>query len=179
MDKPAPKGLVVVAGTALTGIALGAVMGVLWWWVTPTERWVKLDGGLGAAELNTSSWFAADAWFLILGVVAGIGLAVISWRWARRAPVAMVLGIVVGSVLLAAVAWSLGGILGPPDPTVTAKSVAVGTTIEGSLGLRAVGVLGAPAVSALALVSLLLAMSKVADEPPLQGPDDVASLAAS
>lgn len=156
-------GLVTVMGTALTGLCLGAVMGVLWWWITPTEQWIKVDGGLGAAELSSPNWFAADGWFLVLGVVAGLLLTGISWVWARRHPVALVLGLLIGASLLSVVAWSVGGFLGPPDPNVAAASVAVGSTVDGSLGLRALGVLAAPVISALALVSLLLATMSVAD----------------
>jgi hypothetical protein len=150
-------------GTALTGIGLGAVMGVLWWWITPTEQWIKVDGGLGAAELTSPNWFAADGWFLVLGVVAGLLLTGISWVWARRHPLALVVGLVIGASLLSVVAWSVGGVLGPPDPNVAAASVAVGSTVDGSLGLRALGVLAAPVISALALVSLLLATMSVSD----------------
>ena len=155
--------LVTVLGTALTGLVLGAVTGVLWWWITPTEQWIKVDGGLGAAELSSPNWFAADGWFLVLGVLAGLLLTGISWVWARRNPIALVVGLLVGAALLSVVAWSVGGFLGPPDPNVAAASVAVGSTVEGSLGLRALGVLAAPVISALALVSLLLATMSVAE----------------
>jgi hypothetical protein len=156
-------GLVVVIGTALTGIGLGAVMGVIWWWITPTEMWIKVDGGLGAADLSSPTWFAADGWFLIIGVVFGLVLTGISWMWARQHPIALVTGLLLGAALLSVVAWSVGGVLGPPDPNVTATSVAVGATVDGSLGLRALGVLAAPVISALALVSLLLATTSVSD----------------
>jgi hypothetical protein len=150
-------------GTALTGIGLGAVMGVLWWWITPTEQWIKVDGGLGPAELSSPNWFAADGWFLVLGVVAGLVLTGISWVWARQHPVALVVGLLIGASLLSLVAWSVGGVLGPPDPNGAAASLAVGATVDGALGLRAMGVLAAPVVSALALVSLLLATASVSD----------------
>jgi hypothetical protein len=163
---------VTILGTALSGIGLGAVMGVLWWWIAPTEQWVKVDGGLGAAELTSPTWFAADGWFLVLGLCAGLVLAGGSWIWARTQPVALVVGLVVGAALLSVVAWAVGGVLGPPDPNTVAAAVAVGSTVDGSLGLRAMGVLAAPMVSALALASLLLATTSVSDTRAQEAPDE-------
>jgi len=163
-------GLGVAIGTALTGLALGVVMGAVWWWVTPTEQWIRIDGGLGAADLSASSWFAADGWFLILGVIAGLLLTGITWALFRTRPVALVIGIVLGAALLSLVAWSVGGVLGPPDATSVADSLPIGSNVDGSLGLRALGVLGAPAVSALALLALLIAVAPVTEDWQRQVP---------
>lgn len=164
MNRSSRGSVVAGAGTALTGAVLGLVVGVLWWLITPSEQWLAFDGGLGAADLNSPDWFAADGWFLVLGVLGGLLLTGLTWVWARTAPVAMVVGLILGAALLALVAWSVGGLLGPPDPREAADGLAVGATIDGSLGLRALGVLAAPAVSALALVTLLLAMSPVVED---------------
>jgi len=139
-------------------------MGALWWWLTPPEQWVKLDGGFGAAQLSSPSWFAADGWFLILGVISGAALVAASWRFGRRHPSALVVGIAIGSLLVAVVAWTLGGMLGPPDVETVADSAAVGKVIDGSLGLRALGVLGAPGVAALAILAMTLSLAAVTDE---------------
>ena len=162
---------VVVIGTALSGIALGVLVGLLWWVITPTEQWIKLDGGLGAADLNSSAWFAADGWFLILGVAGGLVLTAVTWVWVRQNPISVVVGLIVGSALLAVVAWSLGGLLGPADPKDAAASLAVGATVDGSLGLRAMGVLAAPTVAAMALVALLIALAPVREDLQPAVPD--------
>lgn len=145
-------------------LAIGAVMGVLWWWITPSERWVKLDGGFGAAQLSSPSWFAADGWFLILGSLAGVVLVAASWRLGKGQPRALVVAVVIGSALVSVVAWTVGGLLGPPDVDAAAESVAVGDVVDGSLGLRALGVLGAPAVASLATLAMMLSMASVSDE---------------
>ena len=49
-------------------------------------------------------------------------------------------------------ARTLGGALGPPDPDTVAETAEVGTTVDGALGLRALGVLCAPALTALGWV---------------------------
>jgi hypothetical protein len=157
-------GAAVVIGVALISLALGAAMGVLWWWVTPSEQWVKLDGGFGAAQLSSPSWFAADGWFLILGVIAGAALVAATWRFGKRHPIALVVAIVIGSALVAFVAWTVGGMLGPPDVEAVAASAAVGEVIDGSIGLRALGVIAAPAVASLAILAMMLALAGVTDE---------------
>lgn len=158
----------VVLGAAMAGVALGVVMGVAWWLLAPTEVWMKIEGGLGAAQLNSTSWFGADGWFLVLGAVGGVMLALAVWRWARPQPVSAVVGVVLGSALLAVVAWSVGGLLGPPDPNSVSDSLAVGATVEGSLGLRAMGVLLVPMVSALVVLIVLLSLARVRDDEPPQ-----------
>jgi len=154
----------VVIGVALVALALGVVMGALWWWITPSEQWVKLDGGFGAAQLSSPSWFAADGWFLFLGAISGAALVAATWRFGRRHPIAWGVGIAIGSVLVAFVAWTLGGMLGPPEVDAVAASAAVGEVIDGSLGLRALGVLAAPAVASLAILAMLLSLTTVSDQ---------------
>jgi hypothetical protein len=168
-----------VIGPALVGIGVGAVMGIVWWWIAPTERWIKGEDGLGPQQLTSPAWFAADGWFLILGVIAGLILTTLAWFWWRSRPIALVVGVLLGGSLLAAVAWALGGILGPPDPNGAASSLAVGATVDGSLGLRAMGVLAAPLVSALALLSLLLSTATIRPDEHLVVPDQSRETTAS
>jgi hypothetical protein len=154
----------VIVGIALVSLPIGAVMGALWWWITPTEQWVKLEGGFGAEQLSSPSWFAADGWFMILGMISGAALLAATWRFGKRRPIALVVGIVIGSALVAVVAWTFGGMLGPPGVDATADSAAVGEVIDGSMGLRALGVLAAPAIASLALLAMLLSLVTVTDE---------------
>lgn len=168
----------VVAETAVVGVALGAVIGLIWWWVAPTEQWRVAEGGaLVPSQIGFNAWFAADGLFLVLGAVAGIALTLISWRRGRRNPVALVVGVITGGALLALTAWSLGGVLGPPDPKSVADAAELGTTVEGALGLRALGVLCAPLLTALTTLALLVASAHVGDPSakhvsPDVSPDD-------
>lgn len=159
----------VVAETVVVGIVVGAVMGLIWWWVAPTEEWVVVDGGLVPVDLGFTAWFAADGWFLVLGAIAGLVLTLATWRRGRRHPVGLVIGVILGAGLLAVTAWALGGALGPPDPRSVAESADQGTRVEGELGLRALGVLCAPALTALTMLALLIASARVEQavvEPP-------------
>lgn len=159
--RPAPPILVVIE-TAVIGVVLGALMGVVWWWIAPTEQWTVVKPGVVfPADVGYNAWFAGDGWFLVLGAVSGVLLTVIGWRRGRRQPVALVIGVIVGAALLAVTAWTLGGALGPPDPETVAETAEVGTTLDGALGLRALGVLCAPALTALTLLALLVASARV------------------
>ncbi len=169
------KSVPVVAETAVVGIALGALMGLIWWWVAPTEEWRVVEGGaLVPSEIGFNAWFAADGWFLVLGAIAGVLLTLIVWWRGRRQPVALVVGVIIGAGLIAVSAWTLGGVLGPPDPSVVAETAEPGTTVDGALGLRALGLLCAPALTALTLLALFVASARVeeaATEPasPAEG----------
>jgi hypothetical protein len=160
-SRPAEPALV-VAGTAIIGILLGALMGVVWWWVAPTEEWTVVKAGVVLpADVGYNAWFGADGWFLVLGAIAGVLLTLIVWWRGRRQPVALVVGVIIGAGLLAVSAWTLGGVLGPPDPKVVAETAEPGTTVDGALGLRALGVLCAPALTALTLLALFVASARV------------------
>jgi hypothetical protein len=165
----------VVAETAVVGIALGALMGLIWWWLAPSEEWRVVKGGaLVPAEIGFDAWFAADGWFLVLGAIAGVLLTLITWRRGRGSPVALAVGVIVGGALLALTAWSLGGLLGPPDPKAVADTAELGTTVEGALGLRALGVMCAPLLTALTTLALLVASARVDETaaesvPPVDG----------
>jgi hypothetical protein len=155
----------VLAETALIASVLGVAMGLIWWWVAPTEQWTVVEGGLAPADPGFGAWFSADGWFLVLGVVAGVGLAAASWRRGRSRPVVLTVGIIVGAALVSLGAWALGGALGAPDPETAARTASVGTVVEGSLGIRAMGVLFAPALAALTVQALLLSSAKLSEEP--------------
>ncbi len=155
-----------MAETGVIAIGLGALMGVVWWWVAPTELWTVVEGGLVPADPGFDAWFAADGWFAVLGLVAGVLLALSSWRRGQRNGVALVAGVVVGGGLVAVTAWALGGALGPPDAQTTADSAELGTTVEGALGIRAFGVLFSPVLAALTVTALLLARTPVDEWVP-------------
>lgn len=148
---------VVVEGL-LVGIALGALLGVLWWLVTPTITWRVVTGGaVVPAAIGHDDWFAADGWFLGLGVLLGLALTALLWRRGRRAPVALVAALAVGGGLLGVTGWAVGHTLGPDDPASLAGSSPVGTVLDGALDVGTPVVLLAPLLGALALLAVLLA----------------------
>ena len=149
------RGLGAIALLLVSGLALGALMSLIWWQVAPQPLLVVTADGIYPDDFSNSPWFGADGWFLLLGAAAGLLLAVLAWNWCRQRPMVALATLVLAGALLALTAWWLGGLLGPPDPSQA--EVAVGETVPEPLGLRALGVLFAPAVVAVATFVVLAA----------------------
>ena len=153
---PVRTGSIIVLG----GLLAGLVMGILWWWISP-PLWliVRKDGAYPEASAQ-DRWFSADGWFLVLGIALGFVLAVAAWWRGRRHPVGALLGITIGGLLAAATAWWLGGLLGPGDPATLIDTAQDGSRLEQALGLRAMAVLLAPAITGLATFVALAAAAR-------------------
>lgn len=112
---------------------LGVLSGVLWWRVVDLPVYlVGEDGRASTSERGLTEYFASDAWFCVIGVVVGVGLGLLAWRWLSAVgwpmvPVA-VLGTVVAALLCWYVGWSLGP--GPFDPRLAQAEVGAEVPIE-------------------------------------------------
>ena len=110
-------------------LGLGAVAGLVWWWVTdlPTFRVVN-GGGAVTSERGLAGYIAADAWFVVCGVVVGLVLGVLAWRWFGRAGWLVVLVavvvVVVAAGVTAAVLLSRGGAGGGTAEAVAGRTSA-------------------------------------------------------
>jgi len=153
------RGLGAIALLLLSALALGALVSLIWWQVAPQPQLVVTEDGIYPDDFNNASWFGADGWFLLLGAAAGLVLAVLAWNWIRHRPMIALATLVLAGALVALTAWWLGGLLGPPDPSQAdiAAGEAAGETVSEPLGLRALGVLFAPAVVAVATFVVLAA----------------------
>jgi hypothetical protein len=124
--------LVVVSVSAATGLAAGAV------WAAVAPRRILVVGADGVTPELTAGdpAFAAEGWFSVVGAVAGVLLAVWTWRRSRE-DVAALLGLTVGGVLGAAVAWRLGRWLGPDALSTSVLDLPVGTRVPEPIDVRA------------------------------------------
>jgi hypothetical protein len=140
-----PFGLGALAGVALFGVALG----FLWSRLAPPQRMLVLPGANLAAE-NTESYHRFDdlALFGLIGLAAGVLVAVAAWLPRhRRGPVAL-LAVVAGSALGAWLAMRTGvffaGHLYPSGPLPPVGS----TVLRAPLLDSGWGVLAQPLASA-------------------------------
>lgn len=156
------------AGAGLLAVAVGPLLATAWWLLAPRVQISTEDGTFSTPAQATADWFGADGWFLALGAGFGllVGLAAFL-RW-RRHPVSALLGMTLGLLAAAVVAWWLGGLLGPDD---VADQLAAPTQIDvvvQPLGLRARGVLLVPAIVGVATFAAMAAAAPTAvpDPPP-------------
>lgn len=132
--------------TALVGLvlalalaALGAPLGWLWTALAPDVPLIKTEGGARLTEPQPEEFVAADGWFTLLGLGFGILAAIAVWALLRRhrGPV-LLLGLAVGTVGAALVAWWVGT-LAHDDFERLAASAPVGTPLSQPAELRAGG----------------------------------------
>jgi len=123
-------------------------LGMLWEWIAPAPTYVNLSGEVYLNNQDSSEFIAADGWFLILGLLAGVLSAVLGyWRW--RANLAVIVAMGLTAVPAAYIAREVGEAFGPAPIRQTALTLANGATIHGEITVGAHGVLFAWAVGVL------------------------------
>lgn len=129
-------GLLVGLGCAVAGV----LVGVVWRLVVPLAVLEKDATGVlqvGGAETEV----AADGWFAVCAAVAGVVAAVAAALLLRSGRLGALVGLTVGGLVGAVVAWRVGLLLSPPELAASAKAARVGDTFEGPLRMSAYGVL--------------------------------------
>lgn len=147
-------------------VIVGLTGAVLWRLVVRLPAYVvQPDGSATVSERALTEFFAGDAWFAAIGMLAGVGLGIATWRRFKAigwpcAFLAAGLGLLAGVVC-----WQLGQVLGgvPFDERLAAANP--GDTVPISLALRSPSAL---AVWAFAAVTPILLGSAL-------GPDDEAA----
>jgi hypothetical protein len=103
----------VAAFLALSAL-IGALCAVFWVQVVELPTYtVRDDFSARTTERGLTEYFATDAWFVGIGLLIGVGLGLIAWKWFSELgwPVAV---LAAGGALLAGlVCWGLGERLGP------------------------------------------------------------------
>ncbi|MCK1823527.1 AAA family ATPase [Streptomyces sp. XM83C] len=132
------EGAVVAVAVAV----LGVLLGVLWWWLAPHVPRVgdEVDGTwyVYAKDPEGEQVVAVDGTFTLLALAFGLVSAVAVFAWRRRGGVPLVVGLGLGSLLGAVLAWRVGMWLGPTSDLVAhAKEVGKGVTFSGPLELNA------------------------------------------
>ena len=127
-----------VAAYVALALGLGALAGVVWWALVDLPAYVVgTDGGAGITERGLSEFFAGDAWFCAIGLVAGVVIGLVGWRQFRELGWTLVLLVAGASVLAALVCWLVGHQLGPPSFVQRLASAHPGDAVPIELTLRA------------------------------------------
>jgi hypothetical protein len=152
----------------VTGVLLlaGLPAGLLWWVVAPRARFeVTEDGAVVLGRPSPELLIADDGVYTL--VLAGLGLlaGVVAWRLRRRRGVAVLVGLAVGTLLAALLAWQVGEALGAGP---TAEQLAdVGARVTTALRLNSIAsVAVGPFAAVLAYVlATLLSAAEDLDRP--------------
>ncbi len=144
------------AGAVLVGarvasvlVLVGALVGLVWWWVAPVAQ-VRIESTGGYfVDPDPETYVASDVWFAGLSVVAGAAAGALLWRYSRAAMTAAVVGLAAGGLAGALVGRWVGQYLGRVDGAAASR-LPVGSVISVPLKLQAEAALIALPVAALA-----------------------------
>jgi hypothetical protein len=176
-DEPAPIGprrswrrtAVVCVLAALVVAAVGAPLGVLWHFLSPTVPVVNTGaGGFVVNDPSPEEYIAADGWFTIIGFVFGLIAAVAGWMILRkhRGP-GVLLAVTLGALGSAPLAWWVGRQIARSAYEQWRTVAAVGATYQAPPDLHAKGALLVPAFAAVIVLTLLAGWS---NDPDLDQP---------
>ena len=131
-------------------VVLGALAALLWARVVHLPGYVVGDDHTAVmSEHGHAEVFAADAWFVVIGLVVGLVLGGLAWSWFRSVgwPVALISA---GAALLSGlVCWGIGQLLGPGSFEERLAHAAPGDTIPVAFQLHAPVALAAWAATAV------------------------------
>jgi len=161
--------------------ASGFALGWLWTTLSPRVALIKVEGGFVYADAEPEQALAADGWFLLLGLGAGLLFALLAWLLrAHRGP-AMLFALAVGSLGAAWIAWWFGIHIGLAELNAARDAAPIGARLQAPLGLRITDLdrhsawqpllTGVVAVQALAAVFCYTAFAGFSRYPSLRGPD--------
>lgn len=133
-------------------IALGSIAGFVWVRVvTPPAYVVQPDGHATIAQRDLGTIVAADAVFVILGLVGGLVLGVFAWLWFRRHGFVSGLAAVGAGLLAGMTCWTVGGLLEPPPFVERLAQAQPGEVVPLDVTLHAPSALAVWAFAAVAV----------------------------
>lgn len=144
-------------------IVVGALGGVFWAAVVRLPAYlVGADGSGSMTERGLTEIVGGDAWFVITGVLIGVGLGLVAWKWFHRLGWPTPLLAIGAGLVSGLVCWQVGQLVGPGNFNDRLAAASPGDLVSMSLELHSWSAL---AVWAFAAVTPVLLISSL-------GPDD-------
>jgi hypothetical protein len=123
---------------AALALGVGAAAGVVWWTVVDLTTYrVNSEGGAATSERGLSEFISGDAWFTLIGLVAGLTLGLLGWRIFRRVGWSVVPIVVLSTVAAELICWMVGYRLGPGSFEPRLAAADPGDVVPIALTLRA------------------------------------------
>ncbi|WP_407564334.1 hypothetical protein [Streptomyces sp. 184] len=152
----------------LVGVAaLGLLLGFLWERLAPRVPLVVRGGEAWLKESESEDAISIDGTFALLGLAFGAVTALAVFLWRRRGGWPLVLGLALGALLGAVLAWQFGIWLGPPENvSQRAREIGDGGGLDAPLELKAKGALLAWPGAAMAVHLVLTGLFGPRDPEP-------------
>jgi hypothetical protein len=158
-------GAVVLLATAGLGLA------VAWVAVAPRLAFTVVSPGQGVSTVpEGEQYFAADGWFTLLTLAAGVLAAALAWQVRSvRGPTVLV-ALALGGLAGALVTWRLGAVLAPGPAEQALRQV--GGVVHQGLELRAQSALVAEPIAAVLTYLLCAGFASRTDLGRQDGPPE-------
>ncbi|PVE10783.1 hypothetical protein Y717_24645 [Streptomyces scopuliridis RB72] len=157
------QAVVVMVAVAVLGVALG----LLWLWLSPRVPLISDETAVFLKDTEGEEAIAADGTFMLLALAFGLVSAVLVFVFRRRGGIPLVVGLALGGLLGAVVAWRVGVWFGPTSDVVAhARAVGKGVTFDAPLALNAKGGLLAWPIAAMVVHLALTALFGPRDPEP-------------
>lgn len=137
--------LSVLLMTVLTGLA-GAVV---WALLAEPARWTVVDNGLQMGQEAVTSQFGVSLAFAVVGLGGGLLLGFLLGVLARPVGWPLVIIAAGAGAVATVIAWQLGMMWGPPDPS-TVSGVTTGDTVPDELAVTVPAAFLAWSIAAIA-----------------------------
>ncbi|MFD4632220.1 DUF2567 domain-containing protein [Streptomyces sp. NPDC058284] len=173
-DGPGMKSEVRQAAVILVVVAVsGLLLGALWTWLAPRVPLISDGRAVYLRDTEGEQAIGVDGTFTLLALGFGVVCGVVVFLLRKRGGIPLVVGLGLGSLLGALLAWRVGIWLGPETDVVAhAKSLGKGVVFDAPLELKAKGTLLAWPVAALAVHLGLTALFGPRDPEPYPAPYD-------
>lgn len=149
--------------SALAGLPVGLV----WRAVVPLPRIIKrADGLFRAGGEGNEAAIAADGWFALLALLAGVLIALVVYLRTRPGRVVPLFALAAGGLLGAVIAWRVGVLLSPGPIEESARGLDVGSRFDAPLEISAFAVLLAWSMGAVITYFAVSAGAEVGETTP-------------
>ncbi len=119
-------------------LLVGALSGLVWWAVVDLPGYViAADGRAATTERGLAQHFGSDAWFVLIGAVAGLLLGLVAWWRLVRIGWPVIPLTLAGATVAALLCWVVGHALGPSDFAARLSAAQPGETVPIQLTLSA------------------------------------------
>lgn len=156
VGRPGWREVRIWAATTVAVALLGPPAGLLWAWLSPSVRYVIVDGRPLLADPEGQAMIGVDGRFAVIAAVAGLVCGAVGYlAGGRDNDIPLLLGLAAGGLAAALLAWRVGHLVGLDGYERAVRAAVEGRTVDAPPDLRAKGALVFWPLLALACYGLL------------------------